>query len=164
MIKQYGKTRITTYGWDYMRIDCLHGYFKFYESRSGDISRFMSIFSGLSIFNNEDHYTFEALLEAPEYSILGNEYLGATATKTYSGKPWEIFRENGLAYDFNKGIVQPIASITQVVKIYESGNTFISQGLILPGSFTDEGGRVTDYSAWFLFDSLKFKYSELTID
>lgn len=147
-----------------MKIDCLHGYFKFYETRSGDVSRFMSLFAGLSIFKFEDHFTFEALLDAPDYSIAGNQYLGATATKTFSGKPWEIFKENGLVYDFNKGSVQPILSTTQVVKIYESGNTFISQGLILPGSFTDEGSRVTDYSAWFLFDSLKFKYSELTLD
>lgn len=147
-----------------MKIDCLHGYFKFYESRSGDVSRFMSLFSGLSIFKFEDHFTFEALLDAPEYSIVGNQYLGATATKTFAGKPWEIFKANGLVYDFNKGSVQPILSTTQVVKIYESGNTFISQGLILPGSFTDEGSRVTDYSAWFSFDTLKFKYSELTLD
>jgi hypothetical protein len=124
----------------------------------------MSIFSGLEIYFNKDHYTFLDLLDAPEYSIAGKTYLGATATKTYSGKPEEIFRANKIAYDFNKGLVQPIASTTQTVKIYESGNTFISPGLILPGSFTDEGSRVTDYSAWFLFDSLKFKYSELTIE
>jgi hypothetical protein len=124
----------------------------------------MSIFSGLKVYSAGDHFTFEDLLGAPEYSIAGKTYLGAAATKTYSGSPGEIFRANKLVYDFNKGLVQPISSVTQTVKIYESGNTFISQGLILPGSFTDDGGRVTDYSAWYLFDSGKFKYSELTIE
>lgn len=147
-----------------MRIDCIHGYFKFYESRSGDISRFMSLFSGTEIFFNADHYTFSDLLNAPEYSIEGKEYLGAVATKTFSGKPWDIFKENKLIYDFTKGLVLPISSTTVNAKFYESGNTFISQGLIVPGSLTEDGGRVTDYSAWFLFDSQKFKYSEMTID
>lgn len=124
----------------------------------------MSLFSGLQIYSNGDHFTFEKLLGAPEYSIAGKTYIGATAIKTFSGKPEEIFRENKLIYDFQKDAVAPIASTTQTVKIYESGNIFLSPGLILPGSFTDGGGRVTDYSAWFLFDSQKFKYSELTID
>ena len=43
-------------------------------------------------------------------------------------------------------------------------NYFLSPGLIKPGSVTDDGSRVTDYAAWFLFDSMKFKYSEITYE
>lgn len=144
-----------------MKINCQHGYFTFEESRPGDISRFMSLFAGLSIVSIGNRFTFEDLADAPEYSIAGKTYLGAIATATFTGTPGEIMRENKLIYDFDLGTLRPIASIVKKIKLSTASNYFLTPGLIMPGSLTDDGTRVTDYSAWYLFDSGKFKYSEV---
>lgn len=146
-----------------MRIKCLHGYFIFEESESGQISRYMSM-TGLSIVPKNNHYTFESLQAAKKYSIKGNQYLGALATKTFEGEPWEVMRQNGLAYNFNTGLVVPINSITQAIKIATGVNYMLSNGLILPGSLTDGGNRVKEYSAWYLFNSAQYRFSEVVYE
>lgn len=143
-----------------MQVNCLHGYFIFRETRCGEMSRFSSIF-GLPLSSQDDYYTFDPLLDAPDYSIAGNLYLEAPALKTFEGKPWEIMEKNGLVYNFNTELIVPIESVTQLVEIKQASNYFLSDGLILPGSVTDDGSRVTDYSAWFYFDLMKFKYTEI---
>jgi len=115
--------------------------------------------TGLSLVKWRDAYTFEAIVEAPDFSIIGSPVLGVPATVTHEGEPWEVFEENGLVYDFGKGLVLPINSIAQTVKIGLAGNRFISNGLILPGSLTVDGKRVKDYSAWFSRDTLRWLYS-----
>lgn len=144
-----------------MRVKCLHGFFIFEETRVGQVSDFMSL-TGLSIVPWRDQFTFEPLAEAPAYSLLGKEIFGVPATATFEGEPWEVFEANGLVYDFVEGLVVPIQSVTQVTAIKLAGNRFISPGLILPGSLTDEG-RVKDYAAWFSRDRspLSWLYSEV---
>jgi hypothetical protein len=66
-----------------------------------------------------------------------------------------------LVYDFNQGLVVPIESVTQTVSVNLAGNRMISSGLILPGSVTNDGERVREYSAWFSRDTLRFLYSEV---
>lgn len=144
-----------------MKLNCDHGYFKFYEMVSGEISDFVSLY-GLDLVREGDFYTFEFLSGAPKYSIAGLPYLGILAIKTFEGAPSEIMRENNLVYDFNKGLVVPILSVIQRVKITPTGQYFMSDGLILPGSVTDDGKRVTDYAAWYLPNSQRYKYSEVT--
>jgi len=144
-----------------LRINCIHGYFIFDEVTSGELSDFVSVV-GLPLARKENYFTFEALVDAPEYSITGQPYLNATAIKTYAGPPWEIMRENGLVYNFDIGLLVPIASITRTVTIAQAGNVFVSPGLILPGSLTDEGERVKDYAAWFSTDRMRFRYSEVS--
>lgn len=144
-----------------MKIKCLHGFFTFEETKVGQISDFMSRF-GLSIVPWRDIYTFEDLLNFPDYSLKNKSLLGATASANFEGEPWEIFDANGLVYDFDKGLVVPIASISQTTSINVAGNRMVSPGLILPGSLTDRGLRVKDYSAWFSRDTLRFLYSEVT--
>jgi hypothetical protein len=76
-------------------------------------------------------------------------------------------RANGLVYDFNLGEVVPILSVMQRVDIVTGKNYFLSSGLILPGSVTDDGSRVTDYAAWLSLDEMKtrtFRYSEVTLE
>lgn len=143
-----------------MRIDCIHGFFIFREDAAGEASKFMSLF-GLSLVKEKDFYTFETIAEAPRYVLEGGTYLGAPALVTYEGEPWDIMRENSLIYNFNLDTVVPIASITQRISIAPAGNIFISSGLILPGSVKDDGSRVKDYAARYLFDQSRFKYSEV---
>lgn len=146
-----------------MQVKCLHGYFKFEETAQGQLSDFIDLY-GLSIVSSGDHFTFEALKDAPRYSIAGGEYLGATATKTYEGEPWEVMRANGLVYDFINDRVVQLTSITQRVNIYTASRYYLSNGLLLPGSIKDDGLRVTDYSAFFILTRVQFRYTEVTYE
>lgn len=146
-----------------MRIECIHGYFRFFETSVGQISRFMSMF-GLEIERNDDHFTFSALVDAPTYSIAGGTFLGIPTIKTFEGRPWDVMRANRLIYDFNKGIVRPIDSVLQTLTLEQSGNYYLTSGMILPGSIIEDGSRVTDYAAFYSSDRASFKYSELTYE
>ena len=144
-----------------MKARCLHGFFIFEEVKSGQVSDFVS-YSGLSIVPRGPYFTFEALQMAPSYSIEGKPYLGIPATKTFEGEPWEVMEANGLVFDFLTNTLRPLLSVTQLVSIKTVGHRFVSNGLILPGSLTDEGKRVKDYAAHYSKESLRWLYSEVT--
>lgn len=143
-----------------MNLKCIHGYFIITETRIGQVSDFMARF-GFSLVRKHDYYTFETIADAPEYSIQLKPYLNLPATKTFEGKPWEVFEENGFVYNFSLDILQPIISVTQLTTVNQAGSKFLSPGLILPGSVTADGKRVKDYSAWYSRDNMTFKYSEV---
>lgn len=143
-----------------MEIKCLHGFFKFTEHAEGEISQFASLFD-LDLVLQDDYFTFDSLSEAPRYSIAGSTYLGAPATETFEGDPWQVMKQNELVYDFLNDVVVPIATIIQSVTLDLIDYYYLSNGLMLPGSVTDDGFRVTDYSAWYSFDEATFKYSEV---
>jgi len=128
----------------------------------GEISDFISL-SGLSLVSKDDYYTFNSLAAAPEYSIAGQPYLGATATQTFAGKPWEIFRANGLVYDYFTDAVVPIASILERIDLSKADKFYLSNGLILPGSLYGSD-RVKNYTGWFKGSRLNFYYSEVDFD
>lgn len=144
-----------------MKINCRHGFFIFEENRGGELSEFISLF-GLDLEARGSYFTFSDLVDAPDFSITGKLYMNLPGVKTFAGMPWEIFEANQWVYNYDTGLLTPIASITSLVTIYESGNYFFSEGLILPGSLTAEGKRVKDYAAWFSTDTMKFKYSEVS--
>lgn len=144
-----------------MRVRCLHGYFIFDETRVGQLSDFQSL-TGLLLEPVGDHFTFAALVETPDFTLQGKPFLGFTATKNFEGSPWELFEANGVVYDFSKNLIVPIASISQKTRISLAGNRFISPGLILPGSLTEEGKRVKDYAAWYLEQRGTWLYSEVS--
>lgn len=143
-----------------MKIDCLNGFFIITEDRVGQVSDFMK-WSGLSIVKWGDFYTFEGLEEVPEYTISGAPFLNLVATKTYQGKPWELFEQNLVVFNFSTGLLMPIASILQSVKLSTAGNKYISNGLIIPGSILPNGKKVKSYSGYFSRDTLNFNYSEV---
>lgn len=144
-----------------MKLRCMHGFFIFEEVKVGEVSAFAS-YTGLLLAPKGPYFTFEALANAPDYSIKGKALLGFTATKTFAGNPWEVFEANGVIYDFTSGTLKPIGSITQKTKINLAGNRFTSPGLILPGSVTDDGKRVKDYAAHFSKERLTWLYSEVS--
>lgn len=141
-----------------MKLDCIHGYFIFNETKSGQISQYMSQ-TGLSLIGKNGYYTFENLQDAPEYSLVGKTLIDIPAIATFEGKPWEVFEENGFVYDFALGLVRPILSIVQKTVVKQAGGVFWSPGLVLPGSITDDGKRVKGYSAWYSRDRLTWKYT-----
>lgn len=144
-----------------MRVKCLHGYFIFEETKVGQISQFMS-YSGVPLVPKDNYYTFEKLLDAPNYSLIGKDLLGYVATKTFEGDPWLVFEENQVVYDFTLDMMRLISSVTKTTTVRNVGNRFYSPGLILPGSLTAEGSRVKDYTAWFSRDRLTWLYSEVS--
>jgi hypothetical protein len=144
-----------------MKIKCVHGYFFFEESAPGELSRFVSRF-GLNLESSDDHVTFTKLVDAPSHSIKNAKYFEATAIKNFEGKPWEVLRANGLVYNFQTDTIVTLSSIGEVVSLKQGSNYFLANGLILPGSLTDEGDRVTDYVAWYSFADASFRYSEVT--
>lgn len=141
-----------------MKLDCNHGYFIFNETKSGQISDFMSL-TGLSLVKVDNYYTFEFLENAKKYSLAGSPYLGIPAIETFEGNIWDVFEANGFIYDFTLDIVRPILSVVQKTSISLSGNRYAANGLILPGSITDDGSRVKGYSAWYSRELLRFVYT-----
>lgn len=143
-----------------MRLKCAHGYFLFQETGLGQVSDWMNL-TGLKLVPTGSQYTFEALGSVPDFSIKGGPFMGATATKTFEGSPSEVFEANRLVYDFSKGLVVPIDTVSFQTSISLAGNRYTSPGLIVPGSMTKDGKRVRDYAAWFSRDRLTWLYSEV---
>lgn len=143
-----------------MKIKCIHGFFIIEETSVGQISDFTE-YTGLVIVNKGPYYTFEPLVDAPNYTIEGAPLLDAVAIKTFAGEPWEVFEANEMVYDIQTGLMKPLASITSVVELFVAGNYYVANGLIQPGSITKEGQKITGYSAWFSRTTLTWKYSEV---
>ena len=143
-----------------MKLTCTHGYFKFEEMQSGQLSHFLSLYD-FEIVRAGDHFTFEALKDAPDYSIEGGTFLGAPTLFTFEGMPWDVMRVNRLVYDLSLGIVVPIDTITKSIQLASAGYYTVTTGMIQPGSVMEDGSRITDYAAFYIRDRLNFKYSEI---
>lgn len=143
-----------------MRIQCNAGFFIIRDEATWEVPRFTNIF-GLDLVSFRDFYTFPFLADPPGYSIIGNPFLGVNAIANYEGEPWEVMRENEIVYDFSDGTVKPLLTVQQRAKLKSAGQFYISNGLIVPGSLMDDGTRVTDYSARFIWDSMSFRYGEV---
>lgn len=143
-----------------VRIQCIHGFLIFKESSPGQLSHFCNL-AEIELERSGEFFTVPALVDAPRFSIAGGTYLGAPATVTYEGEPWEVMKENGLVYSFETETVVPIETIISPVQIDEAVNYYITTGMIQPGSVTDDGDRVTNYAAFFDYAALNFKYSEV---
>ena len=130
-----------------MRVRCLHGYFIFDETSVSQISDFMSL-TGLKLIPKDNYFTFEALADAPLYTLQGKDFLGFKANITYEGTPWDVFKANEVIYDFTDQKIKSINQVSLRAPLIDAGSRYQSNGLILPGSTTD-GGKVRDYLAWY---------------
>lgn len=142
-----------------MKVTCQHGYFMFREDRPGEVARFNSYFDQ-DLTAKDDYYTFAALVDAPEYSIIGSSYLGLVATATFQGKPWEVMRANGFVYSFIAGLFLPLATVSGKVDFVKRNDYFSSNGLIQPGYGNNSWSQITGYSADIKLDSWVFNYTE----
>lgn len=144
-----------------MKLRCLHGYFIFEETAIGQVADFMG-YTGFELVPKDGYFTFASLAEAPVFSLAGAPLLlGTPATVTFEGRPWEVFKANGVIYDFTTDTLVPIASVIQKTEIKEAGNRYWSPGLILPGTITEDG-KVQDFAGFFSRDKLRWLYSEVT--
>lgn len=145
-----------------MKLKCYHGHYRFFETDVGEISDLMRR-TGLTLVPVDDYFTFEEMASAPKYSLAGKNLINIPAVKTFEGEPWEVFEANEFVFDFTKGLVVPIASVTIETVISAAGNRYVVSGggLLLAGSFT-QYGQVRDFSAWYNSDRLSWLYSEVT--
>jgi hypothetical protein len=132
----------------------------FWESKAGDIARLQEVLK-LKVVSVGEHYTLERLAKVPPLTIKGRPLLDVTASHTICAEPWVIFEKNQVVFDFRTNKLVPIDSIDIRTRIETGLFWYISGGLILPGSTTDGGQRVKDYSAWFNFGRFSFRYSEV---
>lgn len=141
-----------------MKLNCSHGFFKFYETSAGQISDFMT-YSGFEMVKKDDFFTFKSLENAPSYTIAGKSYLGFTATETFEGSPEAVFKANGVVYDFTKDLVTQINTIQAKASVINAGNYYLANGLILPGSRVLSGQVITGFTAFWSARGLKWFYT-----
>lgn len=145
-----------------MRVECEHGYFRFYPRFTSERFEFETIFR-LPLTWVGSWYTFPLLSTAPEYSIQGGEYLGASATKTYEGKPWEIMRQNNLVYDIANAEVVPIQSISGNVELVTVGGAYLaSRSLMQPGTLVSRQ-KVLSYEGRLEIDLLRLLLGDVEL-
>lgn len=145
-----------------VKITCLHGFFLFEEDKAGELSRFQSVFD-VRLAAYGEYYTFDFLKNAPTYSIKGAAYLGKVALVTNAGKPWDILKANGFVYNPTVDNLVDFVDNTKVIKLVSAKDYYVANGFIFPGSLTEEGLRVMDYSAWYSFDRQTFRYTGVTL-
>ena len=143
-----------------MRVRCIHGYFIFNETSPGDVARFKDRY-GLTLVAKDDYFTFEQLKDAPDYSFEGEKYLDADSIETFEGNPWDVMRENEIVYDFNTGVVKPIASVVSSANLQMAGSYWIAPGLVLPGATDKNNRRVSDYNCFIIWETNSFRYTQV---
>lgn len=146
-----------------MKVECIHGYFKFRDRETGDVARFNSLY-GFGLSPKDDYATFPFLLDAPEHSFISKTYLGLAARVKYAGHPWEVMRANQFVYDFGSGELKKIEDITIKATVNQAGFYYVTNGLLLPGSILPGGLKVTDYECVFAFSTSRFMYSRVTAE
>lgn len=139
---------------------CINGFFIIKETSVGQVSDFMTL-TGLSIVPWREHFTFETLAMAPNYSLKGKDYLGLTPTVTIEGEPWDVFEANGFVFDFDNDELAMFSEIDQSTIMNLAGNRYVSPGLILPGSVLTSGAKVKSYTGYFSRNTLRWLYSEV---
>lgn len=141
-----------------MKVSCEHGYFHFQDERRGECSNFATLFE-LDLSPVFSGFTFTDLLDVPDYSVVGADLMGTPATATYSGPPGKLFEANSIVYNFSSGLVVPISSVVAAVSLENSGNFYVSDGLILPGSRLKSGQVIKGYTCHLSFDTYRFIYT-----
>ena len=147
-----------------MRVLCRSGHYSFYPRNERDISRFCSFYKIELVLDN-DHYTFEALKDLETYSIRGNLYSNALATKTVEGQPWEVMKANDLVYSIFLDNLVPKFTITIVAEIKQGNFYYIStSGLLQSGSLNKFGKRLMSFDAEYYFDIHKLRIMDITYE
>lgn len=141
-----------------MKIKCLHGFFIIEETSIAEVSEFMRD-TGLTVVPYGDNYTFDFIADAPEFSLEGMDYLGFTAVANYEGKPWEIFKANGIVYDFIKKELVSLNSIVSQSTIKKAGNKYYANGIVKAGTIATNGKRILDYNLFYSSRRSSWLYS-----
>ena len=138
-----------------MRIECLHGFFKFKPERVSDASKLNGLLNA-NLVKRDDYFTFARLQDAPNYTLKGKLYLDTLSEVTFEGNPWDVMRANKIVFDFASNLSVLTSAVTASVTLNKGRFNFIQDGLIVPGSLTPDG-RIISYSC-NLREDLRFFY------
>jgi len=128
-----------------MRVLCRHGHIAFFPRDPSEISRFMSIYK-VTLQRVDDFYTFDGIAAAKDYSLENHSYLNLTATKTYEGSPWEVFKANNFVYDLSTNLLVLKNSVKLKISLPLVGNYYLAPNpIIQPGSVFSGGSRIMSY-------------------
>lgn len=140
-----------------MRMLCRSGHLAFYPRLPGEISHFISYY-GTPLVAVSDYYTFPGIAAAKDYSLEGHPYLNLTASATFEGRPWEVFKANGFVYDLTSDSIRLSSAVQTTVKLPLVGNYYLSPYPVLPpGSLFTAGNRILSYDAEYDFDFYQLK-------
>ena len=147
-----------------MKIVCEHGFYKFYPSSRSEVYDWNTLFPDNKIFHERDYYTFEALLEAPDYSIAGLPFMGIVALATVEGRIEDIFRENGFCYDFLiDGVSLILSKAIPALGITFSRDCGVASFLLQAGAVV-KLRPTTGFVCFWNFDNRQFYHSEFFYD
>lgn len=128
-----------------MRVLCRHGHFAFYPRTTAELSNFISYY-GTPLTRVSDYYTFDAVAAAKDYSLEGHSYLNLTASATFEGNPWDVFKANNFVYDLTTNLLVLKTAIKLKVSLPLSGKYYLSPNPILPpGSVFSGGDKIMSY-------------------
>lgn len=140
-----------------MRILCRHGHFAFYPQNDSGLSRFSTYFN-LALEQVEDYFTFPLFSNPPAYSLAPTPWLGGLTTAAFSGKPWEIMRENQLVYSLSLKALVHLSAVGSIIELSRSTHYYLNQNrLVQPGSLLASGARILSYDAIFNADRLSVR-------
>lgn len=146
-----------------MIIKCLHGFYLFEETEVGEVSEFMRL-TGLNLVSRDSYFTFSSLLDVENYSLKGKSIGSAIGLKAFEGEPWEVFRANGLVYDFVNDLIVPISSIASQVRIEAGVNRLIANGLVMAGAFNQFGVQIKGYKGFYIRENAHWLLTEVTYE
>lgn len=113
----------------FMKVRCISGFYKFYTEESLDIVRAKEVF-GIDLVACEDFYTFAALRDMKNYSVIGYPIGLGLGKKHFAGEKWSVLKENFLAYNL---IINNIMELALSLKVYtvpqEPGRYFTFSGI-----------------------------------
>lgn len=142
------KTTKTTFGLGLkpMKVNCEFGYFRFYPRSAEELVRIQKLYE-IKLVRKENYFTFPALAELPDYTVIGRPFGLGLATKTLETKnPGKLLRENKYVYSLPAEDVVPILSIVTTLPIINGGEyAVLSKILGQPGAFVPSGLRLVSY-------------------
>lgn len=97
-----------------MRVSCISGFYKFFPDNSLDLVRAKEIFD-LELVACEDFYTFAALRDMKNYSVIGYPVGLGIGIKNYAGEKWQVLKENLLVYNL---LLKNISTIALSIRVY----------------------------------------------
>lgn len=128
-----------------MRVLCRSGHIAFFPRDASEISRFMSIYK-VTLVRVNNFYTFDGIAAAKDYALENHSYLNLTASKTFEGEAWEIFKANNFVYDLTTNLLVLKTAVKAKVSLPLSGDYYISPNPVLqPGSVFSGGNKVMSY-------------------
>jgi hypothetical protein len=118
-----------------MRVNCISGFYKFYPENSLEIARAKEVF-GIELVACEDFYTFAALRDMKNYSVIGYPIGLGLGKKHYAGQKWSVLKENLLVYNLILGNITELALSVRVYTVpYEPGKYVTFTAIPQAGGF-----------------------------